>query len=134
MRTTEEPIGDQNDGRIVRLFGATTTQADASPGSEPVQAASAAALKLPDFIRFADIKAAGLITSRATLGRMIKHEGFPRGLLLRPGLRVWPLEEVQAWIVQRREAAAASDPRTRAGNASGASRRARAEVAGGDIA
>jgi predicted DNA-binding transcriptional regulator AlpA len=49
------------------------------------------------FLRFADLKAAGIVSSRIGLSRLIKHQGFPPGRLLGPNTRVWTETEVQRW-------------------------------------
>ena len=56
-------------------------------------------------LRFADLKAAQVVTSWPQLRRMVDSGGFPPGYLLSPGRRVWDAPEVAAWIQTRREAA-----------------------------
>ena len=53
------------------------------------------------FLRFRDLKARGLLSNHVTLGRWIKHEGFPPGMMLGPNTRVWTEAEIEAWIGSR---------------------------------
>ena len=53
------------------------------------------------FIRFNDLVAAGVVRNWVTLGRLIKDEGFPAGLLLGPNMRAWEVDKVEAWIAGR---------------------------------
>jgi hypothetical protein len=52
------------------------------------------------YLRFTDLKAAGIINNRVTLARMIKS-GFPPGKLLGPNTRAWPETEIEAWLASR---------------------------------
>jgi hypothetical protein len=56
-------------------------------------------------LRFADLKAAGIVTNWPQLRRLVDNHGFPRGYLLTPGCRVWDVEAVEGWKQSRREAA-----------------------------
>jgi predicted DNA-binding transcriptional regulator AlpA len=53
------------------------------------------------FVRFRDLKARGLLSNHVTLGRWIKYEGFPPGMMLGPNTRVWTEAEIEAWIASR---------------------------------
>jgi predicted DNA-binding transcriptional regulator AlpA len=53
------------------------------------------------FLRFADLKAAGIVNSWPMLKRRIERDGFPLGRMLGPNTRVWSEEEVEAWIASR---------------------------------
>ncbi|MGF1594622.1 MAG: helix-turn-helix transcriptional regulator [Kiloniellaceae bacterium] len=55
------------------------------------------------FLRFDDLKARGIVRSRATLSRMIRKEGFPRPVKLSPQVAAYPAAEVDAWLCQRAE-------------------------------
>ncbi len=57
-----------------------------------------------EYLRFADLRAQGLVANWPQLKRMIDQRDFPAGFLLTPQTRVFPREEVQAWIDARREA------------------------------
>lgn len=56
-------------------------------------------------LRFADLKAAQVVTSWPQLKRLVDNQGFPSGYLLSPAVRVWDAAEVEAWLETRREAA-----------------------------
>ena len=49
-------------------------------------------------LRFNDLKARGVVTNRPTLYRWIKDRNFPKGIKLGANTRVWPEDEVDAWI------------------------------------
>lgn len=53
------------------------------------------------FLRFPDLKARQIVGNRVTLGNWIEKEGFPPGILLGPNTRVWPEEDVEAWVASR---------------------------------
>jgi hypothetical protein len=55
------------------------------------------------FWRFSDLREIGVVRNRVTLRRWIEKEGFPAGLLLGPNTRVWPNDQVEAWIAGRPE-------------------------------
>jgi predicted DNA-binding transcriptional regulator AlpA len=50
------------------------------------------------WVRFHDLRAAGIADSRTQLGRLIKNVGFPRGKLLGPKIVAWDAAEIEAWI------------------------------------
>ena len=59
-------------------------------------------------LRYAELRALGVVTNRATLGNWIKGKGlppdqkpFPPGQLTGPNSRTWGEAEVQAWIAKR---------------------------------
>jgi len=52
-------------------------------------------------LRYADLRALGVVTNRATLGNWIRNLGFPSGQLTGPNSRTWGEAEVQAWIAKR---------------------------------
>lgn len=56
-------------------------------------------------LRFADLKAANIVTNWPQLKRLVEGAGFPPGFLLSPGCRVWDADEIERWLNGRREAA-----------------------------
>ena len=65
-------------------------------------------------LRFADLKAAQVVTSWPQLKRLVENQGFPAGYLLSPAVRVWDAAEVEAWLETRREASRLSRGRVEA--------------------
>ena len=53
------------------------------------------------FLRFADLKAAGIVASWPMLRRRIERDGFPPGCMLGPNTRAWAQEEIAAWLATR---------------------------------
>jgi predicted DNA-binding transcriptional regulator AlpA len=53
------------------------------------------------WLRYRDLKAEGIVSNRATLGNWIRDRGFPSGRLIGPNTRMWPEDEVRAWIDSR---------------------------------
>ena len=53
---------------------------------------------LPTFIRFSDLKARGIIKSRAQLHYLQKKSGFPLGRLIGVNSRAWTEDEIAAWL------------------------------------
>jgi predicted DNA-binding transcriptional regulator AlpA len=73
------------------------------PPHNPDQRAAddAAAHRLPTYVRFKDLAAAGIVQNWPTLVRLIDEDGFPPGLLLGRNTRAWPLDDVEAWLAAR---------------------------------
>jgi predicted DNA-binding transcriptional regulator AlpA len=53
------------------------------------------------YLRFTDLKTAGVVNNRVTLHRLIKFQQFPPGRLLGPNTRAWTETEIQAWLDAR---------------------------------
>lgn len=56
-------------------------------------------------LRFADLKAANIVTNWPQLKRLVDNHGFPPGYLLSPAVRVWDAPAVETWLDARRSAA-----------------------------
>jgi hypothetical protein len=65
------------------------------------------------FLRFADLKARGIINSWPMLRRRQDHDGFPSGRLLGPNFRVWTEDEIEAWLASRPTEKKPAPPRAR---------------------
>jgi predicted DNA-binding transcriptional regulator AlpA len=55
------------------------------------------------FLRFCNLVEKGIVKNWVTLGRWIEKDRFPPGILLGPNTRVWPEDQVEAWIAGRPE-------------------------------
>jgi predicted DNA-binding transcriptional regulator AlpA len=55
------------------------------------------------YLRFADLRARGIVFNRQTLANWIKEQGFPAGVKLGPNCRAWPEDEIDAWLKARAE-------------------------------
>ena len=55
----------------------------------------------PILLRFADLKARGVVQNWPTLLRWIASENFPPGKMLGPNTRAWTDAEVAAWLESR---------------------------------
>lgn len=75
----------------------TTPPLPASQGQAPGDGENA----LPLHCRFADLRAAGLVSSWPQLYRLINEQGFPAGKVLSPQVRVFPIAEVKRWLATR---------------------------------
>ena len=53
------------------------------------------------FLRYADLEALGIVNNRVTLSNWIREQGFPLGILAGPNSRLWPADEVEAWLASR---------------------------------
>ncbi len=58
----------------------------------------------PKLLRFADLKARGIVRNRATLSRWIRNLGFPPGVMIGMNTRAWPEGEIEAWLAERARA------------------------------
>jgi hypothetical protein len=67
---------------------------------------------LPVYVRFRDLRAAGIVHSWAQLGRMVNDEGFPTGILLGPHSRAWRIDEIETWLASRPVAGKRPDANT----------------------
>jgi hypothetical protein len=56
---------------------------------------------LPKSLRFADLKAAGIVSNRVTLKRWQQQLGFPLGRLIGPNTREWTPDEIADWRAHR---------------------------------
>ena len=53
---------------------------------------------LPTFIRYPELKAAGLVKNWTNLRERILHHGFPPGRLIGPNMRAWTPEEIRDYV------------------------------------
>ena len=53
------------------------------------------------YLRYADLRSRGIVNNRVTLSNWIRNEGFPCGILAGPNSRLWPEDEVEAWLASR---------------------------------
>jgi hypothetical protein len=70
-------------------------QGDRSSGDDPYL------FHLPHFVRFRNLREAGIVVSWEQLSQLIDRYGFPPGRLLSPNTRVWDLDEVRKWLSNR---------------------------------
>src|SRR5271169_3810607 len=56
---------------------------------------------LPTFIKFADLKAAGIVNNHCALRILIDNHNFPKGRWLGSATHVWTLNEVEQWLANR---------------------------------
>jgi hypothetical protein len=56
---------------------------------------------IPILLRFADLKARGIVNNWVTLARWIETQGFPPGKRLGPNTRTWTTEEIAEWCSSR---------------------------------
>jgi predicted DNA-binding transcriptional regulator AlpA len=60
-----------------------------------------AASRLPVFVRYKDLAAAGICDSYRQLYNMIDNGGFPPGMLLSPNVRAWNVADIEDWLSTR---------------------------------
>jgi predicted DNA-binding transcriptional regulator AlpA len=53
------------------------------------------------WLRFAELKARGIVNSWAMLGRRIERDGFPPGRMLGANTRAWSESEIEQWLNSR---------------------------------
>jgi hypothetical protein len=56
---------------------------------------------VPNFLRFKDLQAKGIVTTWQGLRHLQLNQGFPLGLLLGPSSRVWSADEINEWLASR---------------------------------
>lgn len=57
--------------------------------------------RLPSFVRYRDLVAAGIVGNWPTLLRLIDVEGFPPGIMIGRNTRAWPVDEIESWLASR---------------------------------
>jgi predicted DNA-binding transcriptional regulator AlpA len=65
------------------------------------------------YLRYADLKARGIVNNRVNLGNWIKKYDFPCGQMIGPNTRAWAEAEVEAWLAARPTAKKARLPKRR---------------------
>jgi len=75
------------------MSGTTLTHAKAPP------------LRLRQWVRFRDLKAANVVDNWTQLRRLIETEGFPSGRYAGRNTRIWTVAEIEAWLDDRPPAA-----------------------------
>lgn len=55
----------------------------------------------PTLLRFADLKARGIVANWVTLRKWIQHEGFPPGFMIGPNSRAWREADIESWLQSR---------------------------------
>jgi hypothetical protein len=56
---------------------------------------------LPVYVRFQDLRTAGIVSNWPQLYNLIDDQGFPAGVMLSPNIRAWNVEDVRAWLDAR---------------------------------
>ena len=64
-----------------------------------------------NYLRFADLKARGVVRNWTTLARLVREQGFPAGTRVGAQTRAWEEAEVEAWLESRRIASPAGPHR-----------------------
>jgi hypothetical protein len=72
-----------------------------------------AAQRSPVFVRFHDLRAAGIVSNWPQLYNLIDDYGFPAGMLLSPNCRVWDVRDVHVWLDARPTERKIVNPRRR---------------------
>lgn len=54
-----------------------------------------------EFLRYEDLVKRGILRNRMTLKRWIDDLNFPPGFLIGPNTRVYPRDQVEAWLSSR---------------------------------
>jgi predicted DNA-binding transcriptional regulator AlpA len=56
---------------------------------------------LPQFVRFNDLRRAGVARTRKQIKQLVERHGFPSGILLSPNVRAWRVAEIKTWLRDR---------------------------------
>jgi Prophage CP4-57 regulatory protein (AlpA) len=56
---------------------------------------------LQRWVRFHDLKRAGIIGNWTQLARLIELQNFPPGTMLSPKVRAWTVSEIEEWLATR---------------------------------
>ena len=62
------------------------------------------------WIRFAELKARGIVDSWPMIARRVERDGFPPGRTLGPNTRAWSESEIEQWLNSRPVAGQAGRP------------------------
>jgi Prophage CP4-57 regulatory protein (AlpA) len=92
-RTKRQPATQRND-----QFGEATSphqrQGDRGSGDDDNA-------PLERWIRYADLKRAGIVGNWTQLLRLIELQDFPPGTMLSPKVRAWTVSEIEEWLATR---------------------------------
>jgi hypothetical protein len=58
--------------------------------------------RVVNYLRFADLKARGVVRNWTTLSRLVREQKFPPGTRVGAQSRAWEEAEVEAWLASRR--------------------------------
>jgi hypothetical protein len=61
----------------------------------------AAAPPLPTYVRYHDLRAAGIVSNWPQLYNLVDDYGFPEGVMLSPNTRAWRVEDIEHWLASR---------------------------------
>jgi hypothetical protein len=78
-----------------------TTLARRSHDERHVHGARAPPAPLRQWVRFKDLRTAGVVSSWPQLLRLVVTENFPAGRYLGPSTRVWAVDEIEDWLESR---------------------------------
>ena len=67
----------------------------------PAHAEAPQLLRLRQWVRFRDLKAANVVANWTQLRRLIDSESFPPGRYLGVNSRAWTAAEIEAWLDNR---------------------------------
>ena len=56
---------------------------------------------LPQFVKFADLREAGICATYPALRLLVEQHGFPVGRWFGANTRVWTVDEVMTWLAAR---------------------------------
>ena len=62
------------------------------------------------WLRFAELKARGIVDSWPMIARRVERDGFPPGRMLGPNTRAWSESEIEQWLNSRPVAGQAGRP------------------------
>ena len=80
---------DRDDTSVHQRHGDRASDDDAAPPP------------LRQWVRFKDLRNAGIVGSWPQLARLISGQNFPVGRYIGPNTRVWEVTEVEAWLESR---------------------------------
>jgi predicted DNA-binding transcriptional regulator AlpA len=83
------------------LSGADRATSQAHSICFPGVAMAAADTAIPEYLRYRDLVARGIVNNRMTLWRWQRDHGFPEPVPLGPNTRAWIRSEVDDWLAQR---------------------------------
>lgn len=56
---------------------------------------------LPQLVRFADLKRAGVVRNWPQVRKLVERENFPPGRMLSQRARAWRVDEIERWLNDR---------------------------------
>jgi hypothetical protein len=95
------PIPPASVRSIIKAAEATAPPPSKGVAAHEWPAARGPPSPLPQFVKFADLREAGICATHPALRLLVEQHGFPVGRWFGANTRVWTVDEVMTWLAAR---------------------------------